>query len=167
MAVLDSMGVMDIGSMPLLISGFRVQVPGRSPLKPPKWRLFVWSRCAAWFRTVFEAASGRALFSKDGENGLLRSAAERSGHSGLISLAIQLSFVGRGVHVQSLLKSLAQTFSDEFIAQAETHAEKLGSSLGVMSAISYFMPPALCRRRRVVITVLVIVGVPLIQTISG
>jgi hypothetical protein len=29
--VLDSMGAMDIGSMPLLISGFRVQVPGRSP----------------------------------------------------------------------------------------------------------------------------------------
>jgi hypothetical protein len=28
---------MDIGSMPLLISGFRVQVPGRSP-KIPSWR---------------------------------------------------------------------------------------------------------------------------------
>jgi hypothetical protein len=38
-------------------------------------------------------------------------------------------------------------------------AEKLGSSLGVMSAIFYFMP--------FVITVLIIVGVPLIQTISG
>jgi Flp pilus assembly protein TadB len=115
--------------------------------------------CAAWFRTVFEAATGRALFSKDGENGLLRTAAERSGHSGLISLAIQLGFVGRGVQVQSLLKSLAQTFADEFIAQAETRAEKLGSSLGVMSAIFYFMP--------FVITILIIVGVPLIQTISG
>ena len=77
----------------------------------------------------------------------------------MISLAIQLGFVGRGVQVQSLLKSLAQTFSDEFIAQAETRAEKLGSSLGVMSAIFYFMP--------FVITILVIVGVPLIKTISG
>ena len=48
---------------------------------------------------MFEAASGRALFSKDGENGLLRTAAERSGHSGLISLAIQLGFVGRGVQM--------------------------------------------------------------------
>jgi len=115
--------------------------------------------CAAWFRAVFETASGRALFSKDGENGLLHTAAERSGHSGLISLAIQLGFVGRGVQVQSLLKSLAQTFSDEFIAQAETRAEKLGSSLGVMSAIFYFMP--------FVITVLIIVGVPLISTING
>jgi hypothetical protein len=37
------------------------------------------------------------------------------------------------VQVQSLLKSLALTFADEFIAQAETLAEKLGSSLGVMS----------------------------------
>ena len=108
---------------------------------------------------MFEAASGLALFSKDGENGLLRTSAERSGHSGLISLAIQLGFVGRGVQVQSLLKSLAQTFSDEFIAQAETRAEKLGSSLRVMSAIFYFMP--------FVITILIIVGAPLIQTISG
>ena len=79
--------------------------------------------------------------------------------SGLISLAIQLGFVGRGVQLQSLLKSLAQTFADEFIAQAETRAEKLGSSLGMKSAIFYFMP--------FVITVLIIVGMPLIQTISG
>jgi len=42
---------------------------------------------------------------------------------------------------------------------AETRAEKLGSSLGVMSAIFYFMP--------FVVTVLIIVGVPLMQTISG
>lgn len=109
--------------------------------------------------SVLDSASGRALFSKDGENGLLRTAAERSGHSGLISLAIQLGFAGTGVQVQSLLKSLAQTFADEFIAQAETRAEKLGSSLGVMSAIFYFMA--------FVITILIIVGVPLIQTISG
>jgi hypothetical protein len=115
--------------------------------------------CAAWFRSVLDSASGLALFSKDGENGLLRTTCEQSGYSGLISLAIQLGFVGRGVQVQSLLKSLAQTFADEFIAQAETRAEKLGSSLGVMSAIFYFMP--------FVITILIIVGVPLIQTISG
>jgi hypothetical protein len=44
--------------------------------------------CAAWFRNVLDSASGRALFSKDSENGLLRTAADRSGHSGLISLAI-------------------------------------------------------------------------------
>jgi hypothetical protein len=50
--------------------------------------------------------------------------------------------------------------------QAETRAEKLGSSLEVtprgcfaISAIFYFMP--------FVITVLVIVGVPLVQTIAG
>jgi hypothetical protein len=84
--------------------------------------------CAVWFRSVLDAASGRAMFSMDGENGLLRTAVERSGHSGLVSLAIQLGFVGRGVQVQSLRKSLAQTFADEFIAQAETRAEKLVSS---------------------------------------
>jgi Flp pilus assembly protein TadB len=113
---------------------------------------------AAWFRRVIDLASGKALFIHGGEGGLLRSAAEESGHPGLISLAIQLSFVGKGVQVQSLLKSLAMTFADEFIAQAETRAERLGSSLGVMSAIFYFLP--------FVITVLVIVGVPLINTIS-
>jgi Flp pilus assembly protein TadB len=38
--------------------------------------------CAAWFRTVFEAASGRALFSKDGENGLLRTLPSGTGIAG-------------------------------------------------------------------------------------
>ena len=117
------------------------------------------STTAAWLRSVLNLGAGRSLFSENGQAGFLLSAAEESGHAGLISLAIQLGFVGRGVQVQSLLKSLAQTFADEFIAQAETRAEKLGSSLGVMAAIFYFMP--------FVITVLTVVGVPLINTISG
>lgn len=53
----------------------------------------------------------------------------------------------------------ALTFADEFIAQAETRAERLGSNLGVVSAVFYFLP--------FVVTVLVIVGVPLIQVIMG
>ena len=55
--------------------------------------------------------------------------------------------------MQSLLKSLAQIFSNEFIAQAETRAEKLGSSLGVMSDIFSFMS--------FVVMILVIVGGPI------
>lgn len=117
------------------------------------------SLCSAWFRKVLDQAAGRSLFDREGTRGALRSAAEESGHPGLISLAIQLGFVGRGVQVQPLLASLARTFSDEFVAQAETRAEKLGTTLGVLSAIFYFMP--------FVITVLVIVGVPLIATIQG
>ena len=117
------------------------------------------STTAAWLRSVLNLGAGKSLFSENGQAGFLLSAAEESGHAGLISLAIQLGFVGRGVQVQSLLKSLAQTFADEFIAQAETRAEKLGSNLGVMAAIFYFMP--------FVITVLVVVGVPLINTIAG
>jgi Flp pilus assembly protein TadB len=117
------------------------------------------TQTAAWFRRVLEGGSGKALFLRDGEGGLLRQAAEESGHAGLISLAIQLGFIGKGVQVQGLLKSLALTFADEFIAQAETRAERLGSNLGVVSAVFYFLP--------FVVTVLVIVGVPLIQAISG
>ena len=116
------------------------------------------SMVARWLFGVLDASAGKPLFSKDGK-GTLRSAAETSGHPALVSLAIQLGFAGGGIQVQSLLKSLAQTFADEFIAQAETRAEKLGSSLGVMAAVFYFMP--------FVITVLVIVGVPLISTIAG
>jgi len=116
------------------------------------------SATAAWLRGVLDQATGKSLFTEGG-TGALRQAAEESGHPGLVSLAIQLGFVGRGVQVQTLLKSLAQTFADESIAQAETRAEKLGSSLGVMAAIFYFMP--------FVITVLVVVGVPLIRTITG
>jgi len=117
------------------------------------------STTAAWLRSVLNLGAGKSLFSENGQAGFLLAAAQESGHAGLISLAIQLGFVGRGVQVQSLLKSLAQTFADEFIAQAETRAEKLGSNLGVMAAIFYFMP--------FVITVLVVVGVPLINTIAG
>jgi len=114
---------------------------------------------ARWFRGVLDLSAGKTLFSEEGEIGFLRTAAEESQHAGLISLAIQLSFVNQGVQKQALLKSLAQTFADEFISQAENRAEKLGSSLGVMAAIFYFMP--------FVITILVIVGVPLISTITG
>jgi Flp pilus assembly protein TadB len=114
---------------------------------------------ASWLRKVLSTASGKSLLVDGSGMGALRIAAEESGHPGLISLAIQLGFTGAGVQVQSLLKSLAQTFADEFIAQAETRAEKLGSSLGVMAAIFYFMP--------FVITVLTVVGVPLISTITG
>lgn len=114
---------------------------------------------ARWFRGVLDLSAGKLLFSEEGEMGFLRSAAEESQHPGLISLAIQLGFVHQGVQKQALLKSLAQTFADEFISQAENRAEKLGSSLGVMAAIFYFMP--------FVITILVIVGVPLISTITG
>jgi len=49
--------------------------------------------------------------------------------------------------------------ADGFIAQAETRAEMLGNSLGMRVVVFYFMP--------FVITVLVVVGVPLIQTIAG
>jgi hypothetical protein len=73
---------------------------------------------------------------------------------GLVSLTIQLGFAGQGIQVKSLLKSQAQTLADEFIAQAE----KLGPPLRVMAAIFYFMP--------FVITVLVVVGVPLISIIN-
>jgi len=59
-------------------------------------------------------AQGNRFFSENGQAGFLLAAAQESGHAGLISLAIQLGFVGRGVQVQSLLKSLAQTFADEF-----------------------------------------------------
>ena len=117
------------------------------------------SMTAAWLRGVLNLGAGKSLFTDNGRTGFLLAAAEESGHAGLISLAIQLGFVGRGVQVQSLLKSLAQTFADDFIAQAETRAEKLGSNLGVMAAIFYFMP--------FVITVLTVVGVPLINTIAG
>jgi Flp pilus assembly protein TadB len=113
---------------------------------------------ATWLSGVLETSAGKALIGEAGSAVFLR-AAEESGHPGLVSLAIQLGFVGRGVQVQTLLKSLAQTFADEFIAQAETRAERLSSSLGVMAAIFYFMP--------FVITILVVVGIPLIQTITG
>jgi hypothetical protein len=74
---------------------------------------------------VLDTSAGKPLFSETGK-GSLHSAAEESGHPGLASLVIQLGFAGEGILVQSLLNSLAQTFADEFIAQAKTRLEKLG-----------------------------------------
>jgi hypothetical protein len=110
-------------------------------------------------RAVLDASAGKSLISEDGGAGFLQAAAEENGHPGLVSLAIQLGFVSRGVQVQTLLKSLAQTFADDFIAQAETRAEKLGSSLGMIAAVFCFMP--------FVLSMLTAVGVPLISTITG
>jgi len=63
------------------------------------------STTAAWLRGVLNLGAGKSLFSENGQRGFLLAAAQESGHAGLISLAIQLGFVGRGVQVQSLLKS--------------------------------------------------------------
>jgi hypothetical protein len=72
--------------------------------------------------------------------------------------AVFLAFFAKSDHFGGTIRG-AQTFAEAFIAQAETRAEKLGSNLGVMAAVFYFMPFG--------ITVLTVVGVPLINTISG
>jgi hypothetical protein len=71
---------------------------------------------ATWFQGVLDQPSGKALLPEYGGAGALLAAVEESGHPGLVSLAIQLGFVGHGIQIQSLLKSLATTFADEFIA---------------------------------------------------
>jgi hypothetical protein len=48
-------------------------------------------------RDVLDASAGKALIPEDGGTGLLRTAAEESGHPRFVLLAIQLGFVSRGL----------------------------------------------------------------------
>jgi len=112
---------------------------------------------AAWLRRTLDAAHGRSLFPnrESGEPGVLFQEARRSGHSYLISFAVQLGFAVRGTQVRQALTTLAKQFSDAYVGQAETRAEQLAEKLGLMVSIFYFLP--------FLVVILVIVGLPVMQ----
>lgn len=112
---------------------------------------------AAWLRRTLDTAHGRSLFpsGEDGEPGVLFQEARRSGHSYLISFAVQLGFAVRGTQVRAALTTLAKQFSDAYVSQAETRAEQLAEKLGLMVSIFYFLP--------FLVVILVIVGLPVME----
>lgn len=112
---------------------------------------------AGWMRRVLNKAAGKDVVRDDGSGAMLEEAHE-SGHPALISLAVQLGFVGAGAQKQSLLKGLAQSLADDFIAASDTRAEKLGSNMTVMASVFYVFP--------FVMVLLVIIGVPLLSAMG-
>jgi Flp pilus assembly protein TadB len=112
---------------------------------------------AAWLRRVLSIAHGRSLFptGESGEEGVLFQEARRSGHSYLISFAVQLGFAVQGTQVREALVTLAKQFADTYIGHAEMRAEQLAEKLGLMVSIFYFLP--------FLVVILVIVGLPIMQ----
>lgn len=110
----------------------------------------------AWLRRVIAIAHGRSLVaSRETGSGILLKEAETSGHSDLVSFAIQLGFARQGSQVREILTRLATQFSDAYIGQAEVRTERLANTLGLLVAVFYFLP--------FLVVILFIVGVPLIQ----
>jgi hypothetical protein len=81
------------------------------------------------------------IASRETGAGILLQEAERSGHTDLISFAIQMGFARQGTQVQETLTRLATQFSDTYIGQAEIRTERLANTLGVLVAVFYFLLP--------------------------
>jgi Flp pilus assembly protein TadB len=111
----------------------------------------------AWLRRVLAIAHGRELIaSRESGDGVLQSEAQRSGHPDLVSFAVQMSFARQGTQVRETLARLATQFSDAYVGQAEVRSERLANSLGVLTAVFYFLP--------FLVVILVVIGLPLVRS---
>ena len=110
----------------------------------------------AWLRRVLGIARGRELLpSAQSGEGVLLQEAERSGHSDLVSFAVQMGFARQGTQVRDTLTHLAVQFSDAYVGQAEIRSERLANSLGILVALFYFLP--------FLLVILIVIGLPLVQ----
>ncbi len=111
---------------------------------------------AAWLRYVLHLAHGRNLFSPSAmDEGVLRQAAEESGHPLLIDFAVQLGFAGKGTQVEELLTRLAENIGENYRAQADQRAEQLSGKLGLLAAVFYIFP--------FLVILLAVIGTPLVR----
>jgi Flp pilus assembly protein TadB len=113
-----------------------------------------------WLAAVLRASQGRELVGTDPQSaGQLYVAALESLHPALISLAIQLSFVQRGVQAPELLRSLAGQFADSYLGAAEVRAEQLANKLGMYTALFYFFP--------FLFVILTVISLPIARSLAG
>jgi len=107
---------------------------------------------ARWMGRVLRSAQGRSLLP------LLVRESRESQLSELVSFAVQLEFVARGLSQQDLLQKLARSVANDYLNQAQVRAEKVGSELVIPMVVFYFLP--------FVVTTLVIVGWPIVASMS-
>jgi Flp pilus assembly protein TadB len=113
-----------------------------------------------WLAGVLRASQGRELVGTSPQTaGQLYAAALESGHPALITLAIQLSFVQRGVQAPELLGSLAGQFADSYLGAAEVRAEQLANTLGMYTALFYFFP--------FLFVILTVISLPIARSLAG
>jgi Flp pilus assembly protein TadB len=110
------------------------------------------SAVAKWMGRVLRSAQGRSLFP------MLAREARSSQLPELVSFAIQLEFVARGLSQQDLLQKLARSVAGDYLNQADTRAEKVGSELVIPMVIFYFLP--------FVVTTMAIIGWPILMSMA-
>jgi pilus assembly protein TadC len=96
-----------------------------------------------WLRRVLRLATGSNLFAPIGgaEEGILLQEARRSGMQELVSLAVQLDIIARrGSDPGPLLASVAQSVSEDYQAQMDRAAEKIGAELIFPTFLFFFVP---------------------------
>ena len=108
---------------------------------------------AAWVGRVVRASQGRSLYRQ------LEREARQAQLPELLSFAMQLEYVSRGLSQQDLLGKLATSIANEYLSQAETRAERVGAELVIPMVLFYFLP--------FVVTVLAIVGWPILASMGG
>lgn len=108
---------------------------------------------AAWVGRVVRASQGRSLYRQ------LEREARQAQLPELLSFAMQLEYVSRGLSQQDLLGKLATSVANEYLSQAETRAERVGAELVIPMVLFYFLP--------FVVTTLAIVGWPILASMGG
>jgi Flp pilus assembly protein TadB len=107
---------------------------------------------AKWVGQVLQASQGRSLFVQ------LAREARKTQLPELVSFAIQLEYVSRGLSQQDLLDKLARSVASDYLSQAEARAERVGSELVIPMVLFYFLP--------FVVTTLAIIGWPIVASLG-
>ena len=111
------------------------------------------SLAGKWMRRVLQMAQGRDLIEQ------LQREAQQSHLPELIGMSVQLEFIRRGTAQQELMGQLATSIAADYIGNAEQRAEKVGSELVIPMVVFYFLP--------FLVTLLVVIGWPIVQNIGG
>lgn len=97
---------------------------------------------SGWLKYVIQRSAGKSIVGDVGSmtEGSLMEEAVKSGHQDLIALAVQLSFVKSGIEVVPLLKQLAETFRENYVAKANIRSKALAVQLTMLSGVFYLIP---------------------------
>ena len=111
------------------------------------------SMVGKWMRRVLQMAQGRDLVEQ------MQREAHESQLPELVGMAVQLEFIRRGTAQQELMGQMATSIAADYIGNAEQRAEKIGSELVIPMVLFYFLP--------FMVTLLIVIGWPIVQNLGG
>lgn len=104
-----------------------------------------------WMRYVLQMSQGRIILNQ------FQKEARETYLSDLIGLSVQLEFVRQGTAQQELMSQMAARIADDYIANAEQRAERVGAELVIPMVLFYFLP--------FVVVILMLIGWPILTTL--